>query len=96
MKVSNTNGTAKRSCKCGTWLDHWQNFNDGQTATQCSAIGCSNTDLVGAHVQKITLSDYNEYIVPFCNAHNMQTAPKWIEINSGTDGVLANKQKTCE
>ena len=96
MKVKNLNGTSKRSCNCGTWINHWNNYNNGQIATVCRVIGCSRTDLVGAHVKKITKGDNKEYIVPFCNLHNKQYNPIWIEINKGTDCVSANKQKTCK
>lgn len=81
---------------CGSWLNHWKNYNKGQAATRCRAIGCSNTDVVGAHVRKVTTGNNKQYIVPFCNAHNKQHSPKWIEVNSGTDLVSANKNATCK
>ena len=96
MKVKNVSGTSERSCKCGSWIEHWNNFNKGQVATVCRAKGCSNKDIVGAHVKKITTGDNKEYIVPFCSSHNQQTNPKWIVLVSGTDLVPANKQKTCK
>lgn len=92
MKVKNINGTSSRSCNCGTWIEHWRNFS-GQTATICRAKGCSNKDIVGAHVKKCNSVDENEYIVPFCRFHNSQS--ECIEINDGTVLTPANKNKTC-
>ena len=35
--------------------------------------GCSNSDLVGAHVQKANSSDKSWYITPLCKACNQRT-----------------------
>ena len=96
MKVKNINGTGERDCRCGSWINHWKNFNSGQVATVCKAKGCSNSVDDGAHVHKITIGDNKHYIVPFCRTHNLQSNPLWIELNSGTDCVPANRQKTCK
>lgn len=92
MKVKNINGTSQNRCNCGSWIQHWRNFSN-QTATVCRALGCSRTDLVGAHVQKDVSYDFNWYIVPFCNAHN--SASGSVELVNGTNLVSANKSKTC-
>ncbi len=92
MKVKNINGTAKNNCNCGSWLQHWKNYS-GQTATQCRAIGCSRTDLLGAHVQKDVYYDSRWYIVPLCSAHNHVTEA--IELVAGTNLVSANVSETC-
>ena len=94
MKVKNVNGTSGRSCKCGSWLEHWNNFNSGQIANRCRAKGCSNEAEVGAHVHKQT--DNREFIVPFCKGHNAQKYPIWIELNTGTDCVPASRLNTCK
>lgn len=39
----------------------------------CGASGCSNNDLVGAHVQKVNSSDKSWYITPLCKACNQRT-----------------------
>lgn len=92
MKVKNINGTATRSCKCGSWIEHWRNFSN-QTATICRAKGCSRKDIVGAHVKKCNSTDNYEYIVPFCNFHNQQS--DCIELVDGTVLTPANKNNTC-
>lgn len=92
MKVKNINGTAQRTCRCGSWLQHWRNYS-GQTATTCRAKGCSRTDLLGAHVQKDVTYDFSWYIVPFCSAHNH--AKGSIELVAGTNLVSANVSQTC-
>lgn len=56
-------------CYC---LDYWEK----QTGTKkytCGASGCSNSDLVGAHVQKVNSSDKSWYITPLCKACNQRT-----------------------
>lgn len=50
-RVKNINGTSQNTCKCGSWLKHWEKFS-GQTANCCGVIGCQRTDVVGAHVQE--------------------------------------------
>jgi len=93
MIVKNVNGTSYRSCNCGSWIDHWRNFSN-QTATICRAKGCSNKQIVGAHVKKSYSTDNKEYIVPFCNYHNHQTGN--IELVEGTVLTPANKNLTCK
>jgi hypothetical protein len=92
MKVKNINGTTGRKCKCGTWLQHWRNYS-GQTATICRALGCSRSDIVGAHVQKDVAYDSNWYIVPLCNLHNQSKVS--IELVANTKLVSANISTTC-
>jgi hypothetical protein len=92
MKVKNINGTTGRNCSCGGWIHHWRKFGN-QTATVCRAKGCTNKDLVGAHVQKDVKSNNNWYIVPFCNKHNKSEAK--VELVSGTKLISANISSTC-
>ena len=51
-------------------------LSEKQTGTKkytCGASGCSNSDLVGAHVQKANSSDKSWYITPLCKACNQRT-----------------------
>ena len=91
MRVKNINGTTGRRCNCGSWLQHWRN-NSGQTATQCRALGCSRTDLVGAQVQKNVIYDNKWYIVPLCKYHNQQGGS--IELVSNTNLVSVYCRQT--
>ena len=95
MKVKNIKGTAGRSCDCLTWIQHWRNYNKGQTATTCKAKGCKKKKIVGAHVKKRGGGE-KEFIVPLCDDHNKQKTPKWIELRKGTKCAPANKNKTCK
>jgi len=52
MKIRNINGTSQTTCKCGSWLKHWENFSGQVKPSYCPASGCLRTDLLGAHVQK--------------------------------------------
>lgn len=91
MKVRNINGTSDNDCKCGSWIQHWENFS-GATVMFCSEKNCTNTDLLGAHVQKMYSNDW--YIIPLCQKHN-KTADE-LEIVDSTIFVSANRSKTCE
>ena len=93
MRVYNVRGTSNRSCKCRSWIEHWHKYSPG-VATVCKAKGCSNKDIVGAHVKKYNSTDLKEYIIPFCNFHNQQSGS--IEINDGVSLAPANKSYSCD
>lgn len=92
-KVKNLKGTSDKSCKCATWLKHWENNSGKSLPYTCREIGCNETELVGAHVIKVDSTDRNHYIVPVCQSHNMTDN----EYNV-VDGyfVFANKSETCD
>ena len=93
MKIRNINGTSQNTCVCGSWLKHWENFSKRRISL-CPVIGCYNTSLVGAHVQKAYVLDYKWYIVPLCNAHNQSKYE--LEVDDSIDLVPADKRETCE
>ena len=95
MKVRNLKNTSDRSCKCKSWMNHWENHHPGAgIAIFCSEKGCGRvTDLVGAHVKKHDSSDGAWYIVPLCKQHN--AAEHIIELASYATLVPANKILTC-
>ena len=43
MKVKNLNGTSQRTCKCGSWLKHWEKFS-GRSAELVSAYVSETCD----------------------------------------------------
>lgn len=92
-KVKNINGTSDTTCKCGSWLKHWEKYS-GQTATYCIEEKCIGKDLVGAHVQKADSSDMSWYIIPLCNKHNQST--ETLVVSDSYTFVSANKKQTCE
>lgn len=95
MKIRNINGTSDTTCKCGTWLKHWEKFSGQTRPTYCPVGSCIRTDLVGAHVQKGGGStDQKWYIYPLCNAHNQHTGE--LEVSDAYKLVSANKKETCE
>ncbi len=95
MKIRNINGTADTTCKCGTWLKHWEKFSGLTKPTYCPVDNCTKTDLVGAHVQKGGGStDQKWYIYPLCNAHNQHTGE--LDVPDFYRLVSANKKETCE
>jgi len=93
MKVRNINGTSDNTCKCRSWINHWEKYAE-KTATMCSATACFiSKDLVGAHVQKDDSNNKSWYIIPFCEHHNKKTEE--IEVWSSTILVSANVNETC-
>lgn len=96
--IMNSNGSAGRSCQCGSWLDHWENLSDLQ-AGKCSVAGCSEYAKVGAHVTRPKAENdaYKTapYIVPMCSYHNSQHGETF-RSKPGVTFVWANKQQTCE
>lgn len=61
---------------------------------KCSNVKCSNSNPVGAHVQKYKSTDEKHYIVPLCRTCNTPSNTKIIDIGS-TKLVRANKSETC-
>jgi len=94
MKVKNINGTSTKTCKCGSWLDHWKNFSGLSVPTYCPEIDCRQKPEVGAHVQKDSATDSKWYIVPLCKTHNAQTG-KSLYISETIKLVSANASVTC-
>jgi len=92
MKIKNINGTSQYTCRCGSWIEHWEKFS-GQRALYCAGIGCMEMNPIGAHVQKADGYDSNWYIVPLCNKHNLGGGE--LEIPDGTALVSANRTETC-
>lgn len=94
MKVKNINGTSAKTCKCGSWLDHWKKFSGQPLPANCAEVTCSQKPEVGAHVQKDSATDSNWYIVPLCKTHNAQTG-KSLDIRDSVKLASANVSQTC-
>jgi uncharacterized protein YmfQ (DUF2313 family) len=73
MKVKNVNGSSRFPAPSGynSWLDYWEK-QTGVSKSVCGVTGCSNKDLVGAHVQKAGSTDKSYYITPICRACNQR------------------------
>lgn len=86
----NKNGTSERTCKCGSWKEHWVRNSQPQWPLRCSVSNCINHAEVGAHVIN---SDVNgEWIVPLCIACNNRTGE--FSLKDGVTLVPANKAIT--
>jgi len=94
MKVVNINGTSDKTCKCGSWLEHWKNFSGQALSTYCPEKTCTQKPEVGAHVQKDSSSDKSWYIIPLCKRHNGETG-KSLEVSDSIKLVSANVSNTC-
>ena len=93
MKITNIDGTTQNTCSCGSWLDHWKKFS-GQSIMYCPVEFCLEKDLVGAHVQKVSLTDHKWYIIPLCQRHNAEKA-KSLTVSDSYRLVSANISETC-
>ena len=92
-KVKNINGTTDNSCRCGSWLNHWQKYG-GILAGVCVEKSCTKNAEAGAHVLKGDSIDQNWYIIPLCRDHNALWG-KEIEIRDSAKIVSANTKETC-
>ena len=88
---SNRNGTANRSCKCGTWKQHWITYAKQSWPLNCSVDGCYNSATLGAHVYNSTV--VGERIVPMCNSCNGLTSS--FSLKGGVVLPSANTSSTC-
>jgi len=93
MKVKNINGTSDATCKCDSWLKHWETYGGG-TSGLCAEKSCTTKAEIGAHVQKADGNDNKWYIVPLCKKHNGLHGQE-IEIMDSTKLVSANTKQTC-
>ncbi len=88
----NKKGTGDRSCKCGSWKQHWINNSGKAWPDKCSVSGCNNVATLGAHIINSDVS--GEYIVPACDSCNKLSSE--FNLKGEITLVPANKQKTCE
>jgi hypothetical protein len=87
----NKGGTGVRSCKCGTWAQHWVNYSGKSWPVECSVSGCMNKATLGAHV--INPSVTGERIIPMCGSCNGLTGS--FTIKGGITLPNANPAETC-
>ena len=91
--VKSLKGTSVKSCKCKTWLKHWENNSCTSVLVSYREVTCMKMDLVGEHVIKVNGTDNIHYIVPVCQSHNLSDE----EYNVIDDYfVSANKSETCD
>ncbi len=97
VQIKNANGTATRSCSCGSWLQHWEKYSK-KKATKCSVAECSKQADVGAHITRPRAKndDYktSPYIVPMCSSHNGQHGETF-DSKEAVTFVWANVKETC-
>ena len=83
----NKNGTGDRSCKCGSWKNHWMMVSSKLWPRKCQVRGCSNGATLGAHVYNS--EPCGEWIIPMCESCNKRTDEFAVEYS--TDFVRANE-----
>jgi hypothetical protein len=89
---ANKKGTAGRSCKCGSWKQHWLNSTKKSWPKNCSVKGCSESPTLGAHIYNPDVT--GEKIVPMCSSCNGLDSK--FDLKIGITLVSANKLETCE
>src|ERR1700689_5526113 len=72
VKVKNIDKHAQSTCKCGSWLKHWEK-SSGHRITYCPVDGCLNKDLVGTLFQKVEDNDQSWFVGPLCQFHSRAT-----------------------
>lgn len=87
----NKGGTSVRSCKCGSWAQHWVKYANKPWPATCSVLGCNNRATLGAHI--INSGVTGEKIVPMCDACNGRTDS--FTIKGGVTLPSANTAETC-
>lgn len=93
MKVKNISGTSDNSCKCGSWLEHWERHSGQTLPAHCVEATCLRVPTIGAHVQTDNSTDTNWYIIPLCDKHNAKISA--LTISDGAKLVPANVSETC-
>lgn len=88
----NKKGTCARSCKCGSWKQHWINYSKKSWPDNCSVDGCTNSPTLGAHVINPSVS--GEKIVPMCDSCNQKEGS--FSLKTSATLVSANKEETCD
>lgn len=83
----NKKGTGGRTCKCGTWKQHWINNSGEAWPKMCSVDGCSNAATLGGHIINASVS--GEKIVPMCDSCNKVDYE--FDLKGGITVVSANK-----
>lgn len=63
MKVININNTSDHTCRCDSWLAHWENYSKSPLNRSCYVLGCTNKPEVGAHVKKYHSSNQSGYFM---------------------------------
>lgn len=92
--VKNINGTSGNSCKCGSWLNHWEKLS--RTSPRwCAQVACMKEAKHGAHVLRADSVISKWFIIPLCEAHNAQRGEQLYVMDS-TIFISANKKETCE
>lgn len=95
MFVKNLNGTSGKTCSCGSWTDHWDNYGGAAYWPQaCAVKGCDSAPEVGAHVKLVGGTDQRHYIVLLCRGHNNQFG-QVLELESYVRLARANIRETC-
>jgi len=96
MRVTNINGTTDNTCKCDSWLAHWEKFNPvGQKVPMyCPATACIKKPEVGAHVQKDSSTDKSWYIIPLCTNCNAKTGQS-LDVSDSISLASGNVSQTC-
>ena len=88
----NKNDSADKSCRCGTWKNHWLNYANKSWPSFCAVYGCVHSPTLGALIYNAVIT--GEYIVPMCHSCNGLNVT--FNLNEGVTPIGANKSEVCE
>ena len=83
----NKRNTSERTCRCGTWKQHWLNRTGQRWPLSCTVDGCSGLAILGAHIVN---DDGVERIVPMCNSCNQSDIEFQLKQNIATSNAVAD------
>ena len=86
------NGVGTSVCRARgytSWINYYNTH--ARRVTTCSVYGCTNTDLVGAHV--LTRQTENQYcIIAMCRGCNNPNNTGWLTINANRQVVTVTEE----
>jgi hypothetical protein len=95
--VRNVAGSSRSgTCKCGSWIAHWEKISGRKRPGRCAVDGCGGSVSDGAHVQSLDgRTDKKWWIAPTCTSCNRSRHKEGMGLAVSTILVLARKSGTC-
>jgi hypothetical protein len=91
MKMKIIQGVSKRTWRCESWLEHWQEGGGGTLPLYCAEVNCTQAPEMGGIAMKAEAADAIWYVIPLCKEHGTATG-HIIDIFSGTKLVRVDSK----
>jgi hypothetical protein len=92
MRVKKLLETPNAGCRCGSWLQHWDNFSR-QKANFCMVLGCDGKPEVGGLVCRETEPE-QVCVVPLCRSCAAKVGTE-LDIVNTVNLVPVSLEDTC-